>query len=68
MGIIFFTPRTCYWTSWTWTEFEFPSSGRKLCAKMADKGGDSSEEEDPTITEDLVVTKYKMAGDMANRK
>ncbi|XP_068688079.1 proliferation-associated protein 2G4-like [Montipora foliosa] len=34
---------------------------------MADKGGDSSEEEDPTITEDLVVTKYKMAGDMANR-
>ena len=34
--------------------------------KMAEKG-DSSEEE-PTIAEDVVVTKYKMAGDMANRK
>ena len=33
---------------------------------MAEKG-DSSEEE-PTIAEDVVVTKYKMAGDMANRK
>jgi len=36
--------------------------------KMADKGSDSGEEEDPTIAEDVVVTKYKMAGDMANRK
>lgn len=35
---------------------------------MADKGNDSAEEEDPTIAEDVVVTKYKMAGDMANRK
>lgn len=35
---------------------------------MADKGNDSAEEEDPTISEDVVVTKYKMAGDMANRK
>ena len=35
---------------------------------MADKGSDSGEEEDPTIAEDVVVTKYKMAGDMANRK
>ncbi|XP_020632180.1 proliferation-associated protein 2G4-like [Orbicella faveolata] len=34
---------------------------------MADKGNDSAEEEDPTIAEDVVVTKYKMAGDMANR-
>ncbi|RMX46261.1 hypothetical protein pdam_00000709 [Pocillopora damicornis] len=34
---------------------------------MADKGSDSGEEEDPTIAEDVVVTKYKMAGDMANR-
>jgi len=25
-------------------------------------------EEEPTIAEDVVVTKYKMAGDMANRK
>ena len=34
---------------------------------MADlKGLDSQEEEDPTIAEDVVVTKYKMAGDMAN--
>lgn len=36
--------------------------------KMADKALDSSEEEEPTISEDVVVTKYKMAGDMANRK
>ncbi len=33
---------------------------------MAEKG-DSSDEE-PTIAEDVVVTKYKMAGDMANRE
>lgn len=32
---------------------------------MADRGGDSSEDE-PTIAEDIIVTKYKMAGDMAN--
>ena len=25
-------------------------------------------EAEPTIAEDVVVTKYKMAGDMANRK
>ena len=25
-------------------------------------------EEEPTIAEDVVVTKYKMTGDMANRK
>ncbi len=31
---------------------------------MAEKG-DSSDEE-PTIAEDVVVTKYKMAGDMSN--
>lgn len=34
---------------------------------MAEKGGESSDEE-PTIAEDVVVTKYKMAGDMANSK
>ena len=33
--------------------------------EMAERG-DSSDEE-PTIAEDVVVTKYKMAGDMANR-
>ena len=33
---------------------------------MAERG-DSSDEE-PTIAEDVVVTKYKMAGDMANRE
>ena len=33
---------------------------------MAEKG-DSSDDE-PTIAEDVVVTKYKMAGDMANSK
>ena len=33
---------------------------------MADKL-DSSDEE-PTIAEDVVVTKYKMAGEMTNRK
>lgn len=33
---------------------------------MADRGSDS-EEEEPTISDDVVVTKYKMAGDMANR-
>ena len=32
--------------------------------KMAEKGESSDEE--PTIAEDVVVTKYKMAGDMAN--
>ena len=36
---------------------------------MADlKGIDSQDEEEPTIAEDVVVTKYKMAGDMANSK
>lgn len=35
---------------------------------MAEKGSESAEEEEPTIAEDVVVTKYKMAGDMANRK
>ena len=34
---------------------------------MADRSSDS-ESEEPTISEDVVVTKYKMAGDMANRK
>eukprot|EP00794_Sanderia_malayensis_P017632 gene17632-19386_t len=35
---------------------------------MADqKDYDSQDEEDPTIADDVVVTKYKMAGDMANR-
>lgn len=34
---------------------------------MAERSSDS-EEEEPTINEDVVVTKYKMAGDMANRK
>lgn len=33
---------------------------------MAERSSDS-EEEEPTISEDVVVTKYKMAGDMANR-
>ena len=32
---------------------------------MAERGESSDEE--PTIAEDVVVTKYKMAGDMANR-
>ncbi|EDV21068.1 uncharacterized protein TRIADDRAFT_64279 [Trichoplax adhaerens] len=34
---------------------------------MADRKGEESSEEEPTIAEDVVVTKYKMAGDMANR-
>lgn len=34
---------------------------------MADRGNECGEEEEPTIAEDVVVTKYKMAGDMANR-
>ena len=33
---------------------------------MAERG-DSSDEE-PTIAEDVVVTKYQMAAEMANRK
>mgnify|MGYP003419121617 CR=1 FL=1 len=33
---------------------------------MADKAESSDEE--PTIAEDVVVTKYKMAGEMTNRK
>lgn len=33
---------------------------------MADLKGLESDEEEPTIAEDVVVTKYKMAGDMAN--
>ena len=33
---------------------------------MAEKGESSDEE--PTIADDVVVTKYKMAGDMANRE
>ncbi len=33
---------------------------------MAERG-DSSDEE-PTIADDVVVTKYKMAGDMCNRE
>ena len=41
----------------------------EITRKMAEAhaGGDSSDEE-PTIADDIVVTKYKMAGDMANRK
>ena len=36
---------------------------------MADlKDFDNQEEEEPTIDNDVVVTKYKMAGDMANSK
>lgn len=46
----------------------FRSFVRTFFVNMADKGSDSGEEEDPTIAEDVVVTKYKMAGDMANRK
>lgn len=33
---------------------------------MADKDNDSSDEEELTIADDVVVTKYKMASDMAN--
>lgn len=33
---------------------------------MADKDRDSGDEEELTIADDIVVTKYKMAGDMAN--
>jgi len=33
---------------------------------MGDSGSDS--EPEPTIAEDVVVTKYKMAGTMANSK
>jgi hypothetical protein len=35
----------------------------KIDEEMADK-----EEAEKTIAEDLVVTKYKMAGDIVNRK
>jgi hypothetical protein len=34
---------------------------------MAEAQSDSSDEE-PTIAEDIVVTKYSMAGEMANSK
>merc|ERR1712168_1248292 len=37
---------------------------KKLTLKMADH--DSSDDEEKTIADDIVVTKYKMAGDMAN--
>jgi len=33
---------------------------------MADKDRDSGDEDEQTIADDIVVTKYKMAGDMAN--
>merc|ERR1712224_195058 len=33
---------------------------------MADRDRDSGDEEELTIADDVVVTKYKMAGDMAN--
>merc|ERR1712226_461985 len=36
-----------------------------IISKMADRE-DSSDEEEKTIADDVVVTKYKMAGDMAN--
>jgi len=49
-------------------EWFFVHLYKHFFVKMADKGNDSAEEEDPTIAEDVVVTKYKMAGDMANRK
>ena len=32
------------------------------------KEADNIEDEEKTIADDVVVTKYKMAGDMANRK
>ena len=37
------------------------------CSTVMAERGESSDEE-PTIAEDVVVTKYKMAGDMANSK
>ena len=37
-----------------------------LRANMAERGDSSEEDEEPTIADDVVVTKYKMAGDMAN--
>lgn len=33
---------------------------------MAERGDSSGEDDGPTIADDVVVTKYKMAGDMAN--
>lgn len=35
---------------------------------MADKDHESSDEEEKTIADDVVVTKYNMAGTMANGK
>lgn len=42
------------------SSFDFQASGNPV---MADK-----DESEKTIAEDLVVTKYKMAGDIVNRK
>ena len=47
----------------------FGVSGLNISTNMADlKDFDNQEEEEPTIDNDVVVTKYKMAGDMANSK
>ena len=35
---------------------------------MAEKGDRDSSDEEPTIADDVVVTKYKMAGEIANRE
>lgn len=42
--------------------FERPTGDWNSTAKMSD------DEHEQTIAEDLVVTKYKMSGDIANRK
>ena len=66
MGVIFLVQRTC--SSKPSLE-KIHSNWREFSPKMAGRGNDSdSEDEEPTIAEETVVTKYKSAGEIANRK
>ena len=56
-----FSPAPCLPTS-----SSFTPSLLSLVSAMAERVGSSSEEEE-TIAQDVVVTKYKMAADIANR-
>lgn len=56
------------------TPFFFPAASwfivweREFLLEMPDKTSTTKDESEKTIAEDLVVTKYKMAGDIVNRK
>lgn len=45
-----------------------PSTGEKSCPNALEKMSGDDDQQEQTIADDLVVTKYKMGADIANRK